>query len=124
MSEKLSWQEFRSVHKGIKKEIKSLMWNAYKEQDAEKYLEGVEMAGIDTPEEVKAYLKISDTDGDGDVDVDDVEKSNDTAMYQEYAKLLQQLHRFPHAYNAVQKREMQARLVEIAESTMYSPTAS
>lgn len=117
MTEKLSWQEFRSIHTGIKKELKSLMWNAYKKQDAQQYLEAVESAGIETPEEVKAYLKISDTDGDGDVDIDDVDESDDAAMYREYAKLQQHLHRFPHAYNAVQKKEMQARLVEIAEST-------
>ena len=52
MSDKLSWQEFRSIHTGIKKEIKSIMWNSYKEQDAERYLEAVKTAGIETPEEV------------------------------------------------------------------------
>lgn len=117
MSDKMSWQEFRSVHTGIKKEIKSIMWNAYKEQDAERYLQAVETAGIETPEEVKAYLKIKDTDGDGDVDIADVEESDDTAMYLDYAKTMQQLHRFPHAYNIEQKREMEERLRVIAEKT-------
>ena len=120
MSDKLSWQEFRSIHTGIKKEIKSIMWNSYKEQDAERYLEAVKTAGIETPEEVKAYLKITDTDGDGDVDIEDVERSDDTLMYVEYSKTMQQLHRFPHAYTIVQKREMEERLREIAEKTRPS----
>ena len=120
MSDKLSWQEFRIIHTGVNKELKSKMWNTYKEQDAEGYMEAIEAANMEAPEEVKVYLKLEDTDNDGDIDIEDVEPSNETQMFQEYAKMQQQLHRFPHAYTAVQKREMEARLVEIANDT--SPT--
>ena len=41
-------------------------------------------------------------------------------MFREYTKTMQMLHRFPHAYNAVQTREMNARLVEIANKTRPS----
>jgi len=125
MSDKLSWQEFRKVHTGINKELKTKMWNAYKTQDKETYLEAVEEAEIETPEEAKAYLGIdSDTKSTEEV-IEGVEavpsetKNKDTSetTFVEYARLMQQLHRFPHAYNDAQKREMEGRLTEIAKET-------
>ena len=138
MSDKLSWQEFRKVHTGINKELKTKMWNAYKTQDKETYLEAVEEAEIETPEEAKPYLGIdseieSTEDSTKEVTEDEeVEaplelvpsetKNKDTGetAFREYTRLMQQLHRFPHAYSAVEKREMERRLAEIAQET--SPT--
>ena len=117
MSDKLSWQEFRIIHTGVNKELKSKMWNTYKEQDAEGYMEAIDAANMETPEEVKVYLKLEDTDGDGDIDIEDVEPSSETQMFREYAKIQQKLHRFPHAYTHTEKREMEEKLAEIAEST-------
>jgi hypothetical protein len=119
MSDKLSWQEFRKVHTGINKELKTKMWNAYKTQDKETYLEAVEEAEIETPEEAKAYLGIdSDTESTEEViEEEGVEAVSGETTFVEYARLMQQLHRFPHAYDAVQKREMEDRLTEIAKET-------
>lgn len=117
MSDKLTWQEFRVIHTGINKELKSLMWSAYKEQNAETYMEAVRDADIEVPEEVKSFLNLSDTDNDGDIDIEDVPVSTETDMFTEYAKTMQQLQRFPHAFTTEEKREMQERLVEIADET-------
>lgn len=117
MSDKLSWQEFRVLHSGVTRELKSLMWSAYKEQDAEGYMEAIEAAGFEVPEEVLSHLNLSDVDKDGDIDVDDAPVSKETDLFLEYSKTMQQLQRFPHAYTHVQKREMQERLVEIADET-------
>jgi hypothetical protein len=117
MSVKLSWQEFRVLHSGVTRELKSLMWSAYKEQNAESYMEAIEAAGFEVPEEVMHHLNLSDTDNDGDIDVDDAPVSSETDMFREYSKIMQQLQRFPHAFTAEQKREMGNRLVEIAVET-------
>ena len=45
------------------------MWSAYKEQNAETYMEAVRDADIEVPEEVKSFLNLSDTDNDGDIDM-------------------------------------------------------
>tara|TARA_B100000029_G_scaffold241014_2_gene238224 strand:- start:14283 stop:14861 length:579 start_codon:yes stop_codon:yes gene_type:complete len=93
------------------------MWSAYKEQDAEGYMEAIEAAGFEVPEEVLSHLNLSDVDKDGDIDVNDAPVSKETDLFLEYSKTMQQLQRFPHAYTHVQKREMQERLVEIADET-------
>tara|TARA_B110001454_G_C12718006_1_gene433426 strand:- start:2891 stop:3469 length:579 start_codon:yes stop_codon:yes gene_type:complete len=93
------------------------MWSAYKEQNAESYMEAIEAAGFEVPEEVMPHLNLSDTDNDGDIDVDDAPVSSETDMFREYSKIMQQLQRFPHAFTAEQKREMGNRLVEIADET-------
>ena len=141
MTDKLNWQGFRSSHKlpSSKKEYKSLMWNAYKEDDRIAYVDAAERAEFEIPEEVKGWLEGPKTELQKlkeDTPVEDVpteektpkkksvkKKTSDKPsddLYVEYAQLERKLHRFPHAYDAKQKREMNERLVEIADKTRPS----
>ena len=132
MADKLNWQGFRSSHKlpASKKEYKSAMWTAYKADDKEAYQKAAEEAEFEIPEEVLSWIEgpkselqklkesKTETKEEPEEEVKEEVKEEDTAeMFREYTKTMQMLHRFPHAYNAVQTREMNARLVEIANKT-------
>jgi len=143
MADKLNWQAFRSSHKlpASKKEYKSEMWSAYKSNDKEAYVKAAEEAEFEIPDEVKGWLEGPKTELEKlkGVKEEPVEEANeseeetkeeaktevheekkveiDPAVYSEYSKTMQQLQRFPHAFNAQQKKDMQARLVEIADMT-------
>ncbi len=143
MTDKLNWQGFRSSHKlpASKKEYKSIMWTAYKADDKEAYKQAAEDAGFDIPDEVKSWiegpktelekLKESKEEVENDSVEDTLEEVEEVVeekkpeleekviqeMFVEYAKTMQQLQRFPHAYTVDQKRAMQERLVEIATIT-------
>lgn len=131
MADKLNWQGFRSSHKlpASKKEYKSAMWTAYKADDKEAYQKAAEEAEFEIPEEVMPWiegpkselqkLKESKTETEEEPK-EEVEEEDTAEMFREYTKTMQMLHRFPHAYNAVQTREMNARLVEIANKTRPS----
>jgi len=130
MTDKLNWQGFRSSHKlsSSKKEFKSLMWIAYKADDREGYKEAAELAEFEIPEEVKDWLDTETEDTtEADVPTKEEETEEETTeevtveitaeVYLEYSKTMQQLQRFPHAYDNKQKIEMHNRLEEIAQLT-------
>lgn len=136
MTDKLNWQGFRSSHKlpASKKEYKSIMWTAYKADDKEAYKQAAEDAGFEIPDEVKLWVEgpkteleklkgVKDTPEEETVEEPAPEPAKEATgeispdLYIEYASTMKKLHRFPHAYTAVQKRTMQARLVEIADLT-------
>ena len=144
MTDKLNWQGFRSSHKlpASKKEYKSAMWQAYKADNKEAYQKAAEEAEFDIPEEVMPWiegpkselqkLKESKTEPKEEPKEEveeevkeevkeepkkEVEEGDTAELFREYTKTMQMLHRFPHAYNHVQTREMNARLVEIADMT-------
>ena len=135
MTDKMNWQGFRSSHKlpASKKEYKSAMWVAYKADDKEAYQKAAEEAEFEIPEEVMAWiegpkselqkLKESQTSAEEETEEETeevIKPEDDIAMFREYSKTMQQLQRFPHAYTPQQKRDMQARLVEIADKTRPS----
>jgi len=118
------------------------MWQAYKAGDKEAYQKAAEEAEFDIPEEVMPWiegpkselqkLKESKTEPkeepkeevEEEVEEEvkeepkkEVEEGDTAELFREYTKTMQMLHRFPHAYNHVQTREMNARLVEIADMT-------
>jgi len=118
------------------------MWQAYKAGDKEAYQKAAEEAEFDIPEEVMPWiegpkselqkLKESKTEPkeepkeevEEEVEEEvkeepkkEVEEGDTAELFREYTKTMQMLHRFPHAYNHVQTREMEARLVEIADKT-------
>ncbi len=144
MADKLNWQGFRSSHKlpASKKEYKSAMWAAYKADDKEAYQKAAEEAEFDIPEEVLPWiegpkselqkLKESKTEPKEEVKEEVKEEPKEEVkeepkkaaeeedileLFREYTKTMQQLHRFPNAYNPAKTQEMQSRLVEIAEKT-------
>tara|TARA_B100000902_G_C27287247_1_gene905117 strand:- start:177 stop:923 length:747 start_codon:yes stop_codon:yes gene_type:complete len=130
-----------------KKEYKSAMWAAYKADDKEAYQKAAEEAEFEIPEAIAAWItgpksevqklkeskEATDTADSGDDASTEVEEPEEEVkevvkkkpleseetleMFREYSKTMQQLHRFPHAYTPQQKREMEARLVEIADLT-------
>ena len=59
MTDKMNWQGFRSSHKlpASKKEYKSAMWIAYKEDDKEAYQKAAEEAEFEIPEEVMSWIE-------------------------------------------------------------------
>ena len=134
MADKLNWQGFRSSHKlpASKKEYKSAMWQAYKADDKAGYQKAAEEAEFEIPEEVLPWIEgpkselqklkeskdTSDEKPKQEVKEEVKEEVGDTAeLFREYTKIMQQLHRFPNAYNPAKTQEMQSRLVEIANKT-------
>ena len=144
MADKLNWQGFRSSHKlpASKKEYKSAMWAAYKADDKEAYQKAAEEAEFEIPEEVMPWiegpkselqkLKESKTEPEEEAKEEVTEEVEEEVkeepkkaaeeedileLFREYTKTMQQLHRFPNAYNPAKTQEMQSRLVEIAEKT-------
>tara|TARA_B100000287_G_scaffold262446_1_gene246965 strand:+ start:1878 stop:2531 length:654 start_codon:yes stop_codon:yes gene_type:complete len=118
------------------------MWAAYKADDKEAYQKAAEEAEFEIPEEVMPWiegpkselqkLKESKTEPEEEAKEEVTEEVEEEVkeepkkaaeeedileLFREYTKTMQQLHRFPNAYNPAKTQEMQSRLVEIAEKT-------
>lgn len=108
MVDKVAWAEFRKIHSGISREIKSMAWNAYKTDDFKEYLSLCEEANFTTPLDVGVTENAEETP-------DAVPEDN---IFVEYAKLSRRLNRFGISMTAEEKRTIEKRLGEIARETI------
>ena len=104
MVDKVAWTEFRKIHTGISRELKSSAWNAYKKDDFKEYLSICQEAGFETPLDVGVVETVEDTP---------VTVEEDT-IFLEYAKLGRRLNQFGISMTVDEKRTIEARLAEIA----------
>ena len=61
MSDRLTWMEFRKEHKGLTKQQKSALYQAYKEDDVEKYTEVISTTGLEPVSIVMEHMAGSDS---------------------------------------------------------------
>ena len=108
MVDKVAWTEFRKIHTGISRELKSSAWNAYKKDDFKEYLKLCEEADFTTPLDVGVVDSTEETP-------DAVPEDN---VFVEYAKLGRRLNRFGVSMAVDEKRTIEARLAEIARETI------
>ena len=108
MVDKVAWTEFRKIHSGISRELKSSAWNAYKKDDFKEYLSICQEADFETPLDVGIIETVEDTP---------VAVPEDT-VFTEYAKLGRRLNRFGVSMTVDEKRAIEARLAEIARETI------
>lgn len=114
MTDKLTWQKFRSLHTGINKDVKSALWNSYKKKEVNTYLELMDEMSLDIPEEVNPYLGLDKPETESVSEPETEPKPN---IYIEYAKLLHKLDRFRISMTPKEVRKVENRLSEIAKET-------
>ena len=61
MADKVAWAEFRRIHTGISRELKSSAWNAYKKDDFKEYLSICQEADFETPLDVGVVESTEET---------------------------------------------------------------
>lgn len=108
MVDKVDWAEFRKIHTGISRELKSSAWNAYKKDNFKEYLSICEEADFQTPLDIKVE---EDT-------TEDKAAAQADSIFLEYAKLGRRLGRFGVSMTVEEKRVIEARLAEIARETI------
>jgi hypothetical protein len=106
MADKVAWAEFRKLHIGVSRELKSMAWNAYKTDKMAEYLRICEEAGFESPLDVEVKEVVNDEPAEPEVSV-----------FEEYAKLSRRLGRFAVSMTAEEIRTIEARLAEIARDT-------
>ena len=107
MADKVAWAEFRKLHSGVSRELKSMAWNAYKTGDMVEYLRVCEESDFVSPLDIEVEEVIAE----------DKTTTPEPSVYEEYAKLSRRLHRFSISMTPLEIREIEARLAEIAKET-------
>ena len=112
MTEKLTYNNFRSAHKGTPQKEISKLWADYKEGKYELPLE----------ETVEEVLEVTEEETVEPEPVKEEVVPEKTAMdkCKDYEKYRRQLHNFGFRYNEVETKKIEDRMIELAKETIPS----
>lgn len=124
MSERMTWQKFRKTHTGLNKEQKSILWDAYKE-DEEEYHHLCEKFAVQiTTEEVAEITEVEEVEEVEEISVKGLEKSEPVSeesfeeMVERYNKITRKLDRFERSMRPEVKLEANNLLLKYAKATI------
>ena len=122
MSDKLTWIEFRRAHPGLDKKAKSALYQAYKADEQEKYLELLDGTGIEsiydtTPETKEVSKEIVEKPNKSEDTVDSEEVSL-TEMLRLYNRATKRLITWGPSMALEEKAKAHSILTEYAAKTM------